>query len=679
MAQISDYFPYPSYRQHQREMLEAVAATAETGGILMIDAPTGSGKSSVIAPLLAKANGKKILVAVRTTTQLNIFINELNLIRKEKKPDLTYAYILGRGNVCPYKEIYPELHSACKKLKEKSGSLMNQAIDKGYNRPEFCPEIKEIIANENQEEPTICPAYIHGICRSDDLDSQFAFTPEAEDLIHELIYTNIPPDQLIEKAGSHCPYELMKAAAIRSDVIILNYVHILPTYIRPKLYKSLHCQPENIILLFDEAHNVGETILEHQSVTLTKRNLERITKELTKYNENNAYALALLPIITNIQNFMNKLMHKKFEEDTFSPQEFESALVHSTKYNTIEDIMLDVIEIGTLIEIDYSKSNDYREPAISKLWQFLYRFNCIKTNSDYLPIYLKERKSDLETEIKLKIRYIDPADILKDITDEHYATIFISGTLQPLEEYKKYYFRDKEIKLFSSPNVFPEKNRCIIGVNDVTSVSSRRTDPENNYNILTCINSLDKLPGNIAVYFPSYAFMYKYLELYKRCKSGKKIIVEPQNPKDRDEAARLIQEFCNLPKKGDAGILFAVCGGKWSEGLDFKGEMLTGVLVIGHPLSPFTEVRRKINALFDAKFHGKKGSFLSYDLPAINKSLQAFGRVLRTESDTGVLILAETRYTSRFLSKFPGWVNNEMKICSSKQVRSLIQDWIAIH
>lgn len=676
MAQISDYFPYTSYRKHQREMLEAVAETAKTGGILMLDAPTGSGKSSVIAPLLAEANGKKILVAVRTTAQLNIFINELNLIRKEKKPDLTYAYILGRSNVCPYNEIYSELHSACKKLKEKSGSFMNQAMDNGYNRPEFCPEIKEIMANENLEKPTICPSYIHGICRSDDPDSCFAFTPEAEDLIHELIYTNIPTDQLKEKAGNHCPYELMKAAAIRSDVIILNYAHILPTQIRTNLYKSLHCRPENILLLFDEAHNVGETILQHQSVTITKNNLERITKELNKFNGKNAYALALLPVITNIQNFMNKFIYSHVNEDTFSPQAFELALVHSTTYNKIEEIMTDVIEIGASIEREYIDNNDYWEPAISILFKFFYRFNSIKTNYDYLPIYLKESRSDSETEIKLEIRYIDPADILKDISDEHFATIFISGTLQPLEEYKKYYFRDKEVKLFSSPNVFPEENRCIIGVNDVTSMVSKRNDPENNDNILMCIYSLDQLPGNIAVYFPSYALMYKYLKLYNRCKSEKKIIVEP---KDRDEASRLIQEFCNLPKKGDAGILFAVCGGKWSEGLDFKGEMLTGVLVIGHPLSPFTEVRKKINGLFNAKFHGDQGSFLSYDLPAINKSLQAFGRVLRTESDTGVLILAETRYTSRFLSRFPGWVKNEMKICSSKQVRSLIQDWIAIH
>ena len=66
-------------------MLEAVAKTAREGGLLMIDAPTGSGKSSVIAPLLAEANGKKIFIAVRTISQLQIFIRELELIRQKDR------------------------------------------------------------------------------------------------------------------------------------------------------------------------------------------------------------------------------------------------------------------------------------------------------------------------------------------------------------------------------------------------------------------------------------------------------------------------------------------------------------------------------------------------------------------------------------------------------------------
>ena len=101
MAEISDYFPYQSYRKNQQEMLEKAAETVEKNGILMIDAPTGCGKSSVIAPILAKADGRKILIAVRTISQLQIFTRELELIRKKKKPDLKFTYLIGKGKCAP--------------------------------------------------------------------------------------------------------------------------------------------------------------------------------------------------------------------------------------------------------------------------------------------------------------------------------------------------------------------------------------------------------------------------------------------------------------------------------------------------------------------------------------------------------------------------------------------------
>lgn len=100
MSTIDDWFPYPHYRPHQETMLNAAAGTARNGGILMIDAPTGSGKSSVVSALLAEAHGKTILIAVRTISQLNTFIRELDLIR-QKKPNLKFSYLIGKRSMCP--------------------------------------------------------------------------------------------------------------------------------------------------------------------------------------------------------------------------------------------------------------------------------------------------------------------------------------------------------------------------------------------------------------------------------------------------------------------------------------------------------------------------------------------------------------------------------------------------
>ena len=99
MNTIDSYFPYAEYRPGQRHMLEVAAQCAREGGITMIDAPTGSGKSSVIASLLAERKGRKIVIAVRTVSQLTTFIRELELVRK-KQPRLKTVYLVGKVSMC---------------------------------------------------------------------------------------------------------------------------------------------------------------------------------------------------------------------------------------------------------------------------------------------------------------------------------------------------------------------------------------------------------------------------------------------------------------------------------------------------------------------------------------------------------------------------------------------------
>jgi DNA excision repair protein ERCC-2 len=92
--------------------------------------------------------------------------------------------------------------------------------------------------------------------------------------------------------------------------------------------------------------------------------------------------------------------------------------------------------------------------------------------------------------------------------------------------------------------------------------------------------------------------------------------------------------------------------------------MLAGALVIGLPLAPFNRVRRMVIDYFRMKF-GAEGEFISYTLPAINRALQALGRVLRTPEDRGVLVLGERRFLeSRVHAGLPPWMQEEMTICT---------------
>jgi len=76
--------------------------------------------------------------------------------------------------------------------------------------------------------------------------------------------------------------------------------------------------------------------------------------------------------------------------------------------------------------------------------------------------------------------------------------------------------------------------------------------------------------------------------------------------------------------------------GKWSEGLDYRGEFLAGAMVIGLPLAPYNRVRQMTMDYYRHKL-GAEGEFISYTLPALNRAQQAIGRVIRIPMRGGCL------------------------------------------
>ena len=73
---------------------------------------------------------------------------------------------------------------------------------------------------------------------------------------------------------------------------------------------------------------------------------------------------------------------------------------------------------------------------------------------------------------------------------------------------------------------------------------------------------------------------------------------------------------------------------------------------------------------------GGEGEFISYTLPAINRALQALGRVLRTPEDHGILVLGEARFLEpRVMRGLPSWMQEEIKECTLESFGEVIATW----
>jgi len=181
-SKYGGYFPYSKFRENQELMLDKVeeAMKKDNHTVLMIDAPTGSGKTSVIAPIFANKGDKKFIVTVRTNSQIEIYLKEINEIcnRTTKKPSI--AYIVGKEKLCKL-----SVSSAiCGSLVENTRKLIEYKINE-FQLKEYDPLLdKNIIEamkrkfdekpisieyfideNENtllhtEKEMLICPYYL---------------------------------------------------------------------------------------------------------------------------------------------------------------------------------------------------------------------------------------------------------------------------------------------------------------------------------------------------------------------------------------------------------------------------------------------------------------------------------------------------------------------------------------
>ncbi|HMA04648.1 MAG TPA: ATP-dependent DNA helicase, partial [Methanomicrobiales archaeon] len=610
MDAISAFFPYEAYRPHQRQMLELVAQTAEKGGIAMIDAPTGSGKSSVVSALLAGRRDRTVVIAVRTVSQLATFVRELTLVRK-RRPELRFAYLIGKGQMCRLGG-GGNVYRRCEGLKSLSTALMRDRAEAGSLVPARDRLVRQQIRKTTVDHPLICPPFIHSRSFASEEGAGLRMVPSAalrtraERVGRETIW----PEELPAASGDCCPYEVMLHAARGADVILLNYHHVFDESIREQLYLQLGIGAAEVLLLVDEAHNLGDAVQSVQSVSVGYRDLEGAESELQRLRGKVRAVEAVGRVFPQVRRFMELLRDSREGEDWFDPAIFERMVVKGSLYADMEAIVDDMLSVSDAMKERNLKAGDFRETSVERLTTFLYRIFLSAHDPAYLTVYRRE-----EEEVILEVRNIDPQAKILELAQSHAATVLISGTLSPAESFRRLYFGDEPAAVLTLPNAFPTENRRIVVARDVTTLYSMRDKAGNNDRIAGYITEFSRLPGNLAVYFPSYKILSSFADKCAGSIRGKEVIVEPRDPKDASAALR---SFLTLPEQGRSGVIFAVCGGKWSEGLDYRGELLTGAMVVGLPLAPYTRVRAMIIDYFRRKF-GEEGEFLSYTLPAMNR------------------------------------------------------------
>ena len=170
--------------------------------------------------------------------------------------------------------------------------------------------------------------------------------------------------------------------------------------------------------------------------------------------------------------------------------------------------------------------------------------------------------------------------------------------------------------------------------------------------IIEAIESLTNThEGNYIIFFPSYQYMNMVIE--KIIDPNYEMIIQKSGTSDT-ERNEIIDKFKSTTNNK---VGFFVMGGVFSEGIDFIGDSLSGVIIIGVGLPMVCDENNIVRDYFENEY--QKGFEYAYIYPGFTKVIQAVGRVIRDSSDIGVAILMDERFTYNKYQNLmpPHWTN----------------------
>ncbi len=238
-------------------------------------------------------------------------------------------------------------------------------------------------------------------------------------------------------------------------------------------------------------------------------------------------------------------------------------------------------------------------------------------------------------EAGLKLLCRDPSKLLGPIFEGLGAAVCMSATLAPSAFYEAMLgLHPDRLARLDHDSPFPPENRRVVLLPEV-STEYRRRDRDRVRTAELVSQAVAAVPGNVAVFFPSFAFLEQLEPLLAL--SDRPVLVQRRSMKEAERAALL-----SAMGDGAGHVLLAVLGGIFAEGVDLPGAALLGAVVVGPALPQANLERRLLQEWFEARY--QQGFRYAWLVPGMNRVIQAAGRVIRTPEDRGAIVLIGRRF-----------------------------------
>ena len=609
-------FPYGKPRGGQAEMVRAVYKSISRGTRLFAEAPTGTGKTvSVLFPAVrALGAGKcdKVFYFTPKTTTANA-ARDCILELCKSGADIRAVIISSKERACQNRVICREGRENCENSK---CNKLPDAVLALYNK-----NIKVANAKDIGE---------------------------------------------VAREYKICPHELSLSYAELCDAVIcdLNYLFDSAVYIR-----RFFDEGGNYAFLIDEAHNLADRAREMYSAEISEEEIVSPAidelfgehsgiKEATRVAASAFYEL-LYPYVK--------------DELTIGENGEEVGATHLSELPPELYGLFDSLLMRCEDEIfkNYSTGDDEKKKRERALKEYYYKIKKFRETLGFfdsayeLFIFVEQNK------IRAKCYCIDPSHRISMRLDKGSSAVFFSGTLTPMYYYKSVLGGDGSSEVLEVESPFDSSQ---ISVSIMDKISTRLTERDDTL-LAVCrviAATVSAKRGNYMIFSPSFAYSDALYKIFKA--KYPKIRAIRQS---RDMSAKEKQEFLReFKEKEDSSYLigFCVMGGIYSEGVDLAGDSLIGAIIVGIGIPALSYEREAICAYYSEKY--EEGKQFAYIYPGMNRVLQAAGRVIRAETDKGVVVLIDDRFDDPiYKTVIPNLWSNMKFIADPKELHSELDEF----
>ena len=745
------YFTKQSCYPNQAEAMDKIHAALLEQKIVLFEGACGTGKTlSALAPALhvGRKLNKTVIIVTNVHQQMVQFINEARDINRDN--DIKTIVFKGKAAMCPEKLDYEE----CRLKGENTYDLLEFEREVAAKEKELKDAFEKYkktkdpslyaLRNELEKELEEARKKARSL-RSHSCQKLYEVLRFEGSEFSSWLFSDVrSPEEISEYAEDRdmCGYELLKKELKNAELLICNFHHVLNPDIFMTLLKWLEQDPEDVIVIFDEAHNVEASARSHSSITLAELSIEKALSEVGEVPEadnapgfgggfggtgpggfggggdgipldgdyaNRIHAKRLFSCLLQAvkDTYDSKLkfgernrLGKHWQDIQISdPYErfdvLKARFLREAKKEGFADEesvltkLRDIGEFGGRLEEIYAENYKKGLLAVPKRSQiryvadFLSSYLVLSDRQNYYPILnvRKDWKSD-RVYGRIELFTCIPKNVTQPLLDSLFAGVLMSATLRPFEMVKATLGVNREVEEIAYGTTFPSERRLSLAVSVPPLFAKNRDMPETLDSIKeSLLAAVSASPGNVIIYFQSYAEALRYSKL-----------LEPELsvPIFLDEvgvsAQQVRQDFFRAGEKGEKTVLITYLWGTLSEGVDFRDNRGRTVIVVGVGYPALNDRIKAVESAYDTVFGCGEGWEFAVQVPTIRKVRQAMGRVVRSPRDFGVRILLDARYQGSLQKKlgkftvfkyFPPEESREFLDVAPAEVGPVLEDFFS--